>query len=96
MIDAAFLLTGGVLLDTAVWGKGSGTGTRFVAAGILLLCSGAIIWLGFILILLAMGINPGDEDAMFIIVPISIVTLGFKLWYVRSTWKRAMRRLDGD
>ncbi len=97
IVDAGFFLTGGVLLDTAMWSKASGMGPRFVSAATLLLCSGAILCLAFILVLLSLGLEPDfSEDALIILLPITVVTLLFRIWFVRRAWNRAIQRLDGQ
>ncbi len=96
IVDAGFLLTGGTLLDTAVWGRASGMGSRTIAALTLLLCSGAILWLAIVLVLLSLGINPGGEETMMILILITVATLGLRIWWVRRAWKRAIQRLDGQ
>ncbi len=96
IVDAGFLLTGGVLLDTTVWDRASGIGARIISAATLLLCSGAIVCLAIILLQSFLKISLVDHNTLVLLLPMVIVTLGFRIWYVRVAWKRAVQRLDGQ
>ncbi len=100
-VDAGFLLTGGVLLNAATWTRSNGLGAQLFTAGILLLCSPALLWFGCALalrffpnlVIYYMWIN---NAIRLPILPLAIIMLAFRIWWVRRFWKRAIQELDGQ
>ena len=100
ILDAGFMLTGGVLLDTALWSSERGALARIVSFVTLLILSPGILLAIAVTVMVVS--NPGPEyqatiEKAMMLLPVAIAgTMAIKMWRVRRAWKQAAQRLEGQ